>query len=213
MTVHSPTHRARAIAGGIAFISSIIGLSVLAGCQAHTGPYAAEVESRRDQLRAQELTDEAAKIIEAHPERAERLLRDALSADLYHGPAHNNLGVIYLKQGKLYEAAGEFEWARKLLPGHPDPRMNLAITLERAGRTEEALTTYASALEVYPGHVPSIQALSLLQIKHNRADDRTAGYLQTVALQGDTPRWRQWAQERLSKMEAGEHKASPVQSH
>jgi hypothetical protein len=50
---------------------------------------------------------------------------EALSADLFFGLAHNNLGVLYLKEDKLYEAANEFEWARKLMPGHPDPRMNL----------------------------------------------------------------------------------------
>jgi len=48
---------------------------------------------------------------------AETLLRRALTADLYHGPAHNNLGVLYLTQGKLFEAAGEFEWARGELAG------------------------------------------------------------------------------------------------
>ena len=33
---------------------------------------------------------------------------------------HGNLGVLYLNRGELYEAASEFEWARRLLPGHPD---------------------------------------------------------------------------------------------
>lgn len=29
----------------------------------------------------------------------------------YSDHAHNNLGVVYLGQQKLYEASGEFEWA------------------------------------------------------------------------------------------------------
>lgn len=74
----------------------------------------------------------------------------ARSQDLYHGPAHNNLGVIYLKKGLLFEAAGEFQWARQLLPGHPDPRLNLALTLETAGKTDDAIATYKTALEVFP---------------------------------------------------------------
>lgn len=57
--------------------------------------------------------------------KAERLFRSALAADPYCGPAHNDLGVVYLKGGQLYEAAAEFDWARKLMPGHPDPRLNL----------------------------------------------------------------------------------------
>jgi hypothetical protein len=61
---------------------------------------------------------------------AERLLRDALTADLSYGPAHNNLGVLRLKRGDLSEAANEFEWARKLIPEHPDRRFSRAPTLE-----------------------------------------------------------------------------------
>ena len=71
-----------------------------------------------------------------------------------NGPARNNLGVLLLKQGRLYDAASEFEWARKLMPGHPDPRLNLGLTLEQAGRLDGTLDLYATALEVHPDHVP-----------------------------------------------------------
>lgn len=108
----------------------------------------------------------------------------------------NNLGTLYLDQGKLYEAAGEFEWARKLMPGHPDPRMNLALTLERAGRTDDALATYATALEVYPGHIPTIQALTRLQLRAGRADHRTAEFLDEIAMRGETDEWKTWARQR-----------------
>jgi len=37
------------------------------------------------------------------------------------------------------------------MPGHPDPRMNLALTLEQAGRTDETIQTYKTALEVLSG--------------------------------------------------------------
>ena len=39
--------------------------------------------------------------------QAEEMLREALTVDLYHGPAHNNLGVLFLRQSKLYEAAAK----------------------------------------------------------------------------------------------------------
>jgi tetratricopeptide (TPR) repeat protein len=164
------------------------------GCATHgTGPYAAAAEGERDTERAQKLNSEAAGIIDKDPAKAEKLLREALSADLYHGAAHNNLGVLYLKQGKLYEAAGEFEWARKLLPGLPDPRMNLALTLERGGRTEDALATYATALEVYPDHLPTMEAMALLQVRAGKTDDRTPHMLSEIALRGEDDRWREWA--------------------
>ena len=169
------------------------------GCaQPINSPYKTPHEGARNPLRAQELTQQAAGLIDDDPEKAERRLREALAADLYHGPAHNNLGVVYLSQSKLYEAANEFEWARKLMPGHPDPRMNLALTLERAGRIDEALATYGTALEVYPNHLPTIQALARLQLRHRRPDDRTSGFLKEIALRSG-PDWQQWARRQMTR--------------
>lgn len=107
--------------------------------------------------------------------------------------------MLYLNQGRLYEAAGEFEWARKLLPGHPDPRMNLAYTLELAGKNDEALDTYRAALDLQPGHVATLQAMTRLQIKANRPDEKTTQRLETIALQGDTAEWRDWARLELAR--------------
>jgi Flp pilus assembly protein TadD len=173
---------------------------LLPACASRTpAPYRPLAELDRDPLRAERLAADAGKILTSNPEKAESLLQDALTADLYCGPAHNNLGVLYLNQGRLYEAAGEFEWARKLLPGHPDPRMNLAYTLELAGKDDEALSTYAAALDLQPGHVATLQAITRLQIKSNKPDEKTTQRLQTIALQGDTPEWRDWARLELAK--------------
>jgi tetratricopeptide (TPR) repeat protein len=136
---------------------------------------------------------EAAPLIHSNLARAEALLREALTADLYFGPAHNNLGVIYLAQGRLYEAAAEFEWARKLMPGHPDPRLNLALTLERAGRIDQAIDAYRAALDVHPDHVPTIQAMARIQVRSGRIEDRTARLLDDIALRGESEEWRTWA--------------------
>ena len=137
----------------------------------------------------------AADVIDSDAKVAEGLLREALTADIFFGPAHNNLGVLFLKEGKLYEAAEEFEWARKLMPGHPDPRMNLALTLEQAGRVDEAIKTYETALEVYPGHIATTQALARLHVQSGRKNGELAGWLDVIALQGETAEWREWAAE------------------
>jgi tetratricopeptide (TPR) repeat protein len=168
---------------------------LVTGCNRTAGPYAPQPEAARDSIKAQKLTQRAAK--ESDPDKAEALLCEALSADLYHGPAHNNLGVLFLRKGLLYEAAQEFQWAQKTLPGHPDPRMNLALTMEKAGRTEEALTAYASALEVYEGHIPTIQALARLQLKSGRGDEKTRAMLEEIAFKGESEAWRTWARTQL----------------
>ncbi|MBX3377518.1 MAG: hypothetical protein KF678_11010 [Phycisphaeraceae bacterium] len=171
---------------------------MLTGCASARGPYSPRPESARDSIKAQRLTQQAAK--ETDPARAEELLREALTADIFFGPAHNNYGVLLLKKGMLFEAAQEFQWAQKTLPGHPDPRMNLALTLEKAGRTDEALTAYTSALEVYKDHIPTIQAMTRLKIKSNRTDDSTPAALEEIAFKGETEAWRSWARTQLSKL-------------
>lgn len=168
------------------------------GCRSSSpSPYVTQPPIRRDTDRAQKLAAEAVELMDTEPQRAEALLRDALAADLYHGPSHNNLGVLLLERGQLYEAANEFEWARRLLPGHPDPRMNLALTLEGAGRVDEALAQYRRALEVHPGHRPTVQALTRLEVRAGRINDQTLARLDTLSLEGEDESWRRWAQVQL----------------
>jgi len=134
------------------------------------------------------------------PIEAERLLRAALDADIYHGPAHNNLGLLLLEQGELYGAATEFEWARKLMPGHPGPRTNLAMTLERAGRFDDALEAYDAALAVWDGYLPAMKGKARLLIESGSDDDQAAALLEDIALRGDAS-WREWARLRLVAIE------------
>lgn len=166
----------------------------LAACKSTpVGPYQEPGAVVRSSLEAERLTHLAGDVAEGNPEQAEKLLRQALTADLYHGPAHNNLGVLFLQQGKLYEASLEFEWARKLMPGHPDPRVNLAITLERAGRLSEAFETYETALEVAPEHLSAIEGAAALAARTKRNEPRLAGWLDTITLRSEDQTWREWA--------------------
>lgn len=169
------------------------------GCTTGSGPYQPADPQRRDTAKAESLTRQAADLIESDPADAERLLRQALTADLFHGPAHNNLGVIYLNAGKIYEAAGEFEWARKLMPGHPDPRLNLGLALERGGRIDEAIDAYRAALSLAPEHLPTAQALARCQLRHARTDAQTPSLLAIIELRGN-PAWRAWAADQRMSM-------------
>lgn len=183
--------------GGAAAMCAAMAVAV--GCAAAGGgassPYQPMTEADRNQAEALRLSREAATKLDSDPEGAEKLLRAALTADLYCGPAHNNLGALYLRWSppRLYEAANELEWACKLMPGHPDPRMNLAMTLEAAGRSTDALASYRSALEVQPGYIPAVQAMTSLQLRSDKPDDSTGENLREIALRGTTPQWREWA--------------------
>jgi len=165
------------------------------GCSSTaTGPYSPQSEGTRSTSEAERLNREGADLIRSDPSRAEELLREALTKDLFYGPAHNNLGVVFLAQDKLYEAANEFEWARKLLPDSADPRINLALCMERAGRTADALRAYDSALEVAPESLAAMQGAASLVVRAAQDDVRLAAWLQTIALRSEDQRWRDWAQ-------------------
>lgn len=86
------------------------------------------------------------------------------------------------------------------MPGTPEPRMNLALTLERAGRTSEALETYAAALQANPGHIESMQALARLQLRSGKPDERTPELLKEIAMRGTSERWKEWASGQLARI-------------
>ncbi|MGH7245258.1 MAG: tetratricopeptide repeat protein [Phycisphaerales bacterium] len=175
------------------------------GCASNhaRGPYQPGDETNRDTARATKLNEQAMPYMDkgdvASLAQAEKLLRESLTADLFYGPAHNNLGVVLLSRGELFGAAQEFEWGRKLMPGHPDPRINLALTLETAGRNSDAMDAYLTAIEVYPDHIAAIQGLARLSIKSGKRDERTPGWLRDIAMRGETQQWREWARSELSR--------------
>ena len=157
-------------------------------------------QAGRDPKLAHELTLQALEVIDDDAPAAEELLHAALAADAYDGPAHNNLGVLYLRQARLYEAATEFEQARKLMPGNPDPRLNQGLTLERAGLYERAFDAYEAALEVSPAHIRAIQAIARLTLRTGQKSDRLLGLLEDITLRGETNAWRIWAQDQMTRL-------------
>jgi len=189
----------------LAFPFVLAGVLVSGGCasnRASLSPYADTSEVRRDTHLARELHQQATRAMLIDEFEAERLLRASLAADLYFGPAHNNLGILLLDRGDLYAAASEFEWARKLMPGHPDPRVNLAMTLEQAGKVDDAIGAYDAALAVYDGYLPAVSGKARLQIVSGRTDDSTEELLSDIMLRGDEE-WRTWARLWKTKLRAG----------
>ena len=183
---------------------SIALVAGMAACSSpQRGPYEPAKEAERNTARAEVLNREAADQLGVDDAAAERLLREALTEDLFFGPAHNNLGVVFLRKGELYEAASEFEWARKLMPGHPDPRVNLALCMERAGRVDDALESYEAALQVWPEYLPAVQGIARATVRARRKDPRLARWLEVIAMQGEDDRWRVWAIDQGASRDGG----------
>jgi len=138
---------------------------------------------------------------------AERLLKAALAADLMFGPAHNNLGAVYLRQAKYYLAAWEFQYAAKLMPDQAEPRNNLGLVFETVGRLAEAAKWYDQALALAPESSDVVANLARVYIRTNRKDEKTRQLLAKIVLKDPRPEWVTWARGQLSRL--GQPKCLP----
>lgn len=64
---------------------------------------------------------------------AEKEFRESIAFDSSFASAHNNLGLVLLHQGKLYDAAVEFRTANQLNPQASEPLVNLGKLYEAVG--------------------------------------------------------------------------------
>ncbi len=176
-------------------------LLAITACGEVRAPAAADGSHPRDIQKAEALYRQAIAVIDSDQATAEKLLRDALANDAYLGKAHNDLGVLFLKKDRLYDAAEEFEAARKNMPGQPEPRVNLAIALDRSGKYHEALDAARTALEVRSDNLPAIEMIALIQVRENLIDDATKNHLESIATRSADPVWREWARKKLLWLE------------
>ena len=131
---------------------------------------------------------------------AEKVLKAALVADLFFGPAHNNLGVVYQKKEQYYLAAWEFQYAAKLMPHSPEPRANLGMVYESVGRLAEAESWFDKALALQPDNPQLTGNLARLRVRAGQMDEKTRALLADLALKATDPQWAKWARDRLALM-------------
>lgn len=129
---------------------------------------------------------------------AEAELKSALSADVMHGPAHNNLGKVYFHQGKMYLAAWEFQYAAKLMPSVPEPRNNLGLVFESVGKLDDAVASYDEARERGPDNVQVLGNLARARIRRGDRDPATRELLERIVLRETRPQWAEWARSQLA---------------
>lgn len=134
-------------------------------------------------------------------DKAEAALQEALIADVTYAPAHNNLGLVYLQQGKLYLAAWEFEYARRLMPDSADVVHNLGMVYEAAGREQQAIDSYSMALSMDQGNPQYAGSLARALIRADQDPKQAAALLRDVALRHPQPEWASWAKETLALRE------------
>ncbi|MGA2242990.1 MAG: tetratricopeptide repeat protein [Verrucomicrobiota bacterium] len=67
--------------------------------------------------------------------------------------AHNSLGIMLGKQGRLDEAIEHFQKALEIFPGYPECHNNLGVALLQKGQVDEAIEHFQKVLEIKPNDV------------------------------------------------------------
>lgn len=174
---------------------------LVAGCAPHGGRMRTGQAVERDTARAEKLTHRGVKYVDrGELEKAEAAFEKAIEADMMFGPAHNNLGQVYLQQKKLYAAAWEFQYAIKLMPRRPEPRNNLGIVFETAGKLDQAVDAYEKAQELEPDCAEFIGNHARARIKRGDRNGTTRRLLEELIMRDTRPTWVTWAQEKLAFM-------------
>ena len=187
--------------------AAMAAIALLGGCNANTPPSSAAVGgtargnviqnsegARADTAQAYQL------ISDGKYGQAEPVLKEAIVYDPMYGPAHNDLGLVYFRLNRLYEAAWEFEDAAKLMPRQPEPQNNLGLVLEQADQLKEALAAYDKAYQLEPGNPEYIGNLARAHVRMGDKDEETQKLLQELVLRDNRPDWSDWARTNLLRI-------------
>jgi tetratricopeptide (TPR) repeat protein len=129
---------------------------------------------------------------------AEQLLKDALTADVTFGPAHNNLGKVYFHQNKHYLAAWEFEYAVKQMPDRYEPLNNLGLVHESVGKLDEAIDYFLQATMLSPRAAQPLGNLIRARMRRGEGIDDVDYLLKQLVLLDDRCAWTDWAREQVA---------------
>ncbi len=129
---------------------------------------------------------------------AEDLFSAALAIDVNYGPAHNNLGQIYLQRHQLYLAAWEFEFAANLMPARNESHVNLGLVYETAGQLENALDHYQIAHQIQPTDPQALGNLARVSVKLDRDPARVHWLLNELIMHDNRRHWVHWAKDLLA---------------
>ncbi len=134
----------------------IVGAMTFTGCQGPEVPIRPNCcpeipRADRNTQAARNLNSQALDLMEAGElDQAELSLKAAIDADPRFGPARNNLGMVYYRQERYYLAAQQFSCAAEAMPTRTQPRLNLAMTLEKITQLDKSAPDNEKILTIEP---------------------------------------------------------------
>lgn len=99
--------------------------------------------------------------------------------------AHDNLGIVLARLGRVPEAIAHHEQSLRLDPNVAGPHYNLANALWQAGNREKAIEQYHEALRLNPGDIKALTKLGNVLQPMGRTQDAIDLYEQALRIKPD----------------------------
>jgi tetratricopeptide (TPR) repeat protein len=101
-----------------------------------------------------------------------------------NSPIHNNLGIVFLKQGRFSDAVPHFTKALQIRPNDVRAHLNLAVSLAHVGDLQQAIEHYIKALELEPHHAGAHNNLGNVLLLQGRVDEAAAEFSRALEING-----------------------------
>lgn len=111
------------------------------------------------------------------------LWADAVAKSPYKARPHNNLGILYLEQGRLDEAAVLFEKVIALDAEYSPAYNNIGLIYLQRDQLDQALFYFRKALELDPRYAHAQNNIGAVYIKQNRIQDAEEAFRTAAELE------------------------------
>src|SRR5438874_1706841 len=115
----------------------------------------------------------------------ETLFRHALAVTVNNDVAENNLGIVFLVQGKVDEAISLLQSAVDLRPDNSPAHENLAKALLQKGRVADALIHYRKLLELQPDNMEVHNIVGTVLVQQGRVQEGVEEWQKVLSVEPD----------------------------
>jgi tetratricopeptide (TPR) repeat protein len=99
--------------------------------------------------------------------------------------AHNNLGYILLRKGKVDDASIHFQEALQIKPDYAEANYNLGIVLRQKGNVDDAIAHYQRALQIKPDYADAHVNLGNILFQKGKVDEAIVHFQEALQIKPD----------------------------